>query len=658
MMAAMPLPARRAPRVRLASAAGRLALALFAGTPAFVPSAAGAANQITLEVRLEPERIGMGETAILSIEASTGLSRLDLRPSFGLENLEIVAGPSQADEVRVESGRFSRTVRLSWQVRPLAVGPARVHSIRVGLGGRMVGMPPQTIEVQQEPTGRAEGPGDESPFGEEDPFDRFFGPMAWRRPVAPPAAGPNEPPLAFIRAEVSNDQPFVNQQVLYTIYLYSRIEVSTVNPQSTPELRGFWARDIPLPQRLPTELVTLGNVRYGRVPLLRRILFPIRSGVHVLEPVRFQIATMQFTPSYFSPPFARPMATDLSTPALRIDVRPLPEGPSGYQGAVGPLTFSASLEPRVLRVGEAARLMVRLAGSGNLQGLPAPDLALPAGLRTFPPHEAGADRANGNGTSLRSERIWTYVVIPDRPGSYRLAPPAVPYFDPSTAAFERAEIPPIDLEAWPPAPVSTASAAPGGPHPSRSARPDPTGVGKTSRSSGQPAVASVRSALGGSASLPWILAGSGLLALLSGFVWVKRSEAKLDDAAHHFEAELAHALAEDRPRRTAVLLESAWNHLLAARWELDTPILSFGWEDAAVQRGVAPVQATELGRIAEDLHFLRTAPQLSSAEALRDEIVERSRRLARELAQQTPAGARRDRVSGLPSALPSDLRRT
>ncbi len=658
MTAAMAQTVRRAPHARLARAAGRLALALLAGTAEFAPAAAGAPNQITIQVRLEPERIGVGETAILSIEGSTGLSRLELRPSFGLDNLEIVAGPSQADEVRVENGRFSRTVRLSWQVRPIAAGPARVHSIRVGVGGRMVGVPPQSIEVQQEPTGRGEEPGDPSPFGEEDLFDRFFGPMAWRRPVAPPAAGPNEPPLAFIRAEVSNDRPFVNQQVLYTIYLYSRIEVSSVNPQSTPELRGFWARDIPLPQRLPTELVTLGSVRYGRVPLLRRILFPLRAGVHVLEPVRFQIATMQLAPSYFSPPFARPMATDLSTPALRIDVRPLPEGPSGYQGAVGPLALSASLEPRVLRVGEAASLVVRLAGSGNLQGLPAPDLALPAGLRTFPPHEAGADRSNGNGTSLRSERIWTYVVIPDRPGSYRLAPPAVPYFDPSTAGFERAESLPIDLEAWPPTPVSTASATPGGPHPSRSARPDPTGVTEAPRPSGRPAMASVQKALGGSGTLPWVLAGSGLLALASGFVWRKRSAPRRDEAARRFETELAQALAEDRPRRTAALLESAWSHLLAARWRLDTPLPISTWHTAAAQRGVDRDQATELGRIAEDLHFLRTAPQLSSAEALRDEIVDRSRHLARALARQSPAAARKAPSPGLPRTLPNDLRRT
>lgn len=620
----MALLLRSASQAPLARAAGRLAFVLLAGAQALSPVAARAAAQITLQVRLEPERIGLGETATLWVEARTGLSRIDLRPSFGLENLEIVAGPSQADEMRVENGLFSRSVRLSWKVRPLGVGPARVHSIRIGLGGRIIGIPPRSIQVQQEPTGQSEREV-ESPFGSEDPFERLFGPMPWQRPAAPRAPGPNEPPLAFLRAEVSNDHPFVNEQVLYTIYLYSRIEVSAVNPLTTPELRGFWSREVPLPERLPTQIVSLGGLRYGRVPLLRRVLFPLRAGAHVFEPVRFQIATMQVEQSFFSPPFARPMASDLATPPLRIDVRPLPEGPPGYEGAVGPLALSASLEPRVLRVGEAATLQLRLAGSGNLQGLPAPRLSLPTGLRSLPPHESGADRTNG--TSLRT---WTYVVIPDRAGSYRVAPPAVAYFDPTAASFARAESPPLPLEARAPAPLLAAAE---GPHAARPAGRNGAATAPGPRPVRRSAIESAKSALAAPGPIPWAIGASGLLALVSGLVWARRGRPRADEAARRFENEIKQALAEERPRPTAALVEAAWGRLLAIRWRLDAPPLGSAWLETAARLGVAPALRQELGRIAEDLHFLRTAPQLSSAEALRDEIVERSLRLAGELSR-------------------------
>jgi hypothetical protein len=320
------------------------------------------------------------------------------------------------------------------------------------------------------------------------------------------------------------------------------------------------------------------------------------------------------------------MATELETPALRLDVRPLPAGPPGYEGAVGPLALSASLEPRVLHVAEAATLKVRLAGIGNLQGLPAPDLALPAGLRSFPPHESGSDRANGAG--LRSERVWTYVVIPDRPGTFQVSPPAVPYFDPAAASFARAESQPLVLEARAPTPVAAALQ---GRHPGRSARQTATGTTSGGAPSRRSALDSAKSALAAPGALPWVIGASGLLALMSGFAWAKRAGPRGDEAGRRFKAEISEALAEERPRRTAALVESAWGRLLATRWQLDGPPPGSAWPADAARRGVPPALCHELGRIADDLHFLRTAPQLSSAEALRDEIVERSLSLARAL---------------------------
>ncbi len=648
-LATAPIPPVLARRSLLRKA-GRGAIVLLGTIDILAAHPAHAAKPITLRVQLEPARIGLGETATLSFEARGGLTNLDLRPSFSLDNLEIVTGPSQAEEMRVENGRLSRAVRLSWQVRPIAVGPARAQSIHVELSGRVVAMPTQSIQVQREPTGQGQDERGGS-FGADDPFERLLGSAPWLRRPPPQLDDPHAPPVAFIRAELSNEHPFVNEQVLYTIYLYSRIEVATINPLSVPELRGFWNRDVPLPERLPTEIVTLGNLRYGRVPLLRRILFPLRAGEHTFEPVRFQIITMQLEQSFFSPPFARPMATDLATPPLSIAVRALPEGPLGFEGAVGPVAVSATLSPNELRVGEAATLKVRLAGSGNLQGLPAPELTLPAGLRAFPPHESGSSRLSGN--RLRAERTWTYVVVPDRIGSYRLELPQVPYFDPAAANFAKATGPALALVARPlPPPSATTRSATLGPR-------EP-GVDAADGSAGRSALASARKvfqqSLVTTGVLPWVASASGLLALVAGFVWFKRAGPRGDDAARRFDAELRSALSEERPRRTAARIESAWSHLLATRWQLETTLPTSGWAAAAADRGIALPLAANLGRIAEDLLFLRTAPQLSNPEALRAEIIDRSRRLARALAEErkTPNIRIPNRSHNLPDA--QDLR--
>ncbi len=617
----MILPGLRRSRAKPSQAAGRFALALLGLLGALAPLPAQAAAQISLRARLEPERIGLGETATLSFEARTGLTPIDLAPRFTLDNLEIVSSPSQATEITIANGRLTRVIRLSWQVRPKTIGPASAHSLQIDLRGSLIDLPTQTIQVQQDPTGQAQG---DPLFGEDDPFERLFGPPPWMRRRSPRVADPNEPPAAFVRAEVSSEQPFVNQQLLYTIYLYSRLDVASVNPLSSPAFRGFWTRDVPLPERLPTEIVTLGDQRYGRVPLLRRILFPLRAGEHILEPVQFQIA-IQSEQSFFSPPMGRPTPQELSTPPLRIDVRPLPAGPPDFQGAVGPLALSASIEPADLRAGEAATLQIRMTGSGNLQGLPAPKLALPAGLRVFPPHESGADRLVG--TNLRSERKWSYVVVPDQPGSYHLELPTIPYFDPANAEFAQAKTSPLALAARLPLPSLPATLG-------RSA--DLSGPGDTAGPNRRtPLIAAMASVGRSIATPPGMIALSGLLAL-AGFFWVRRSPRLEDEAARRFETELAEAAREVRPRPATALLDSAWGHLLADRWSLATPPPSAIWQRIALERWVAPPLAAELGRIAEDLHFLRTAPQLSNAEALRDEIIDRSRHLASKLGSRPP----------------------
>ncbi len=601
------------------SDAARLCLLLALVPYGLVASPAKAANQITLDVHLAPERIGLGETATFSIEARTGLARVDLRPSFGLENLEIVAGPSRVEEMTLENGLFSRTVRLIWRVRPLGLGPARVSAIRIGMGGRMVGIPPQTIQVQQEPTGGEPLPDpNDSPSGEDDPFDRLLGSMMpWRRPVAPPAN--NEAPLAFLRSEVSTDRPFVNQQVVYTIYLYSRVELAGVNPVTTPELRGFWAREVPLPDRLPTEIVTLGDLRYGRVPLLSRVLFPLRAGPHLLEPVRFQVATTQVERSFFSPPFAHPVTAELASPPVQVDVRPLPEGPAGYQGVVGPLAVAASLEPKILRVGEAATLKVRWSGNGNLEGVAAPTLSLPEGLRAFPPRDSGSGRqARSN---LKSERTWAYLILADRPGVYSVAPPEVTYFDPASASFRRAEAKPLTLEARNPEPPSAAMARSGGPA---------LREGSGFTLPGAPTAKSRPALLAGRRPLVWLGSIAAFLGLGSFFLWRMRSPLPEDEALRQFEEELAAARSEERPRRAAAAIESAWSHLLCARGLAETPTRAS--LEASAERLPTDLVAS-LSRVADDLHFLRSAPQLSNAEALRDEILGRSLRLAEELSR-------------------------
>lgn len=585
-------------------------LLLFAGFLALAVPAL-AADDVDVRVTLEPEVIGIDETATLTIEVhGEGLSSLSFRPSFELDNLERTGPPSQYDDMRFSDGHLSRTFRLSWELRPLGLGRARVRSISVQLQDNVQQLSPHEIRVQQEPTRQAQRP--DRPSTDEDPFQQFFGrmPNPFRRE-------PQQPDV-FVRAELQPEHPVVGQQVLYNVYLYTREDISAISPSGVPTFKGFWVRDIPLPQQLPMEMMDIDGRRYAKVPLLKKALFPLRPGHYQLEPSTIDLTVQRYDRSFFfGPAVAHPQPVRLQTAAEAVDVQPLPPAPPGFGGAVGQISLAAELAPRQLHVGEAATLTVRLSGVGNLQGIAEPQIKPPAGITLLPPQREGKDELNG--TAVRGTRIWRYAVVPDRAGRFTLDSPKIPYFDPAEGRYQVAAAPDLALTALP-APAAAAP-APGAPADRRARLLSPGGPRWN-------------------ALLPWLLILPWGLVLVAALIRQRSTSAGVAaagppesaDAARALEATLRQAEAEERPRSLALAVEEGWRGFLHRRWSVPPENPPSRWHELLAAQGVGPGALDELGLLIEDLQYLRYAPQLSTTDTLRFDAIDRSRRLLRRLA--------------------------
>ena len=584
----------------------RLPLLLLALVLAAPP--ASAEDELRLDVRLEPAVIGIDETATLSFEArAKGLESPQFKPDFELDNLDIIAGPYSAQDVSFVNGAISRSYRVSYRVRPRATGRAGARSIILFLPGQTFEMDDRMITVQEEPTGQEEPP---TRRGLTDPFARFFpGPFRPRRQPRGPAV--------FLRSEITPEHPYVGQQVLYTIHLYTRDDISAIMPRELPTFRGFWVRDIQLPSSATPDMVDVGGTRYGRVVLLQKALFPLRPGRHQVEPAKVDLVARVIEQRFFGPPLSHPEQVRLSTAPQFVDVQPLPAAPPGFSGTVGQLGLEAKLEPAQLRLGEAATLTVTLSGRGNIQGVTEPRIAPPDGLTLYPPQQQSEDLTHG--TTVAGERTWSYVVVPDRTGRYTLSVPEISYFDPWTRVYRSAAAPALQVRALP-----RLSAA-GAPHPvSTAALATESGL--------------LAGALGRWTSwAPWLFTLPWGIALALLLVRRRRSSAEPEVAAalplhgDAVEQRLLEAESESRPRHAAARIEEAWRELLAARWEIPSGTPSSRWGEALAARGAEPAAAAELFRLAEDLHYLRYAPQLSETGDLVTEAVDRSRRLLRRL---------------------------
>jgi hypothetical protein len=142
-------------------------------------------------------------------------------------------------------------------------------------------------------------------------------------------------------------------------------------------------------------------------------------------------------------------------------------------------------------------------------------------------------------------------------------------------------------------------------------------------------------------ALPWALAVPSALALFAVLVRRRQSSpsqpgqpARITDreARHRLEHALREAREESRPRQLAAKIEEAWRAFLETRWEIPPGTPTTRWADLLSEHGADPEAARELVGLADDLHYLRYAPQLSSCDTLCREVMERCRRLSRRLA--------------------------
>lgn len=569
------------------------------------PLAAADAPQVRVE--LGPEVVAIDEPVVLVFEVSTaGFGGPQFEPRFRLENLEVVAGPSTSRTTRWVNGRASASTRLVWRLRPLAVGPAAARELAAVIDGERHAVPDRTLEiVAAAPPGRR-SPSPQAPI---DPFEAFFGDDAFgpfRRRDGPSA--PAARPKLRLRAELDRAAAWVGEQVGWRLTLDTQAEVSAFRPRPLPDFRGFWVREVPQPERLRPEWIELDGDRFARVGMLDRALFPLRPGRHRFEPVTADLVIRLAEVGWFGP-LGRDEQITLSTEPVELEVRALPPAPEGFSGAVGPLEIAARVEPRRIEAGQATTLELAVTGEGRLQGMEPPAPEAPPGLRLFEPEVESAEQIVAG--RIRATRRWRWVAVAEAPGPVRMAPIALTWFDPVRGTYRTSETSPLEFE------VTAASAAPSAEPPS-----DPAAA----------AAARGREGVGGPVLTIGLVALAGLAAAVAAAAVRARRPSSRRAWRRRLEAAHAAAGTEPSPREAATRLEEAWRELVHERWGVSPGVPVAHWPERIGAAGGSIEGARALVELFDELHGLRYAPELSDVEALRAEAVDRSRRLARDLA--------------------------
>lgn len=260
--------------------------------------------------------------------------------------------------------------------------------------------------------------------------------------------------VVFVRAVADRDTAWVGEQIVVRYELAYRLVPRDVGFADIPDFTGFWQKELFVAQRLSPQREIIDGVAYNVAPLRRLALFPTTAGDQTIEPLAVSCSIPQGSRgslydalSLFDDPiFGRGQNVVVRSDPLTIHVKPLPEAgrPADFGGAVGRFDLKAQARPLRVPVGDPVTLKLEIQGSGNVQSIPEPRVAIP-GFEVYPPTvevEEGQTEEGRYGARKNLE----YILIPERGGQRQLPALSVSYFDPVAAAYRTVSTAPFDID--------------------------------------------------------------------------------------------------------------------------------------------------------------------------------------------------------------------
>lgn len=232
---------------------------------------------------------------------------------------------------------------------------------------------------------------------------------------------------AFLTTEVSEENPFVNQEIVLVVKLYARDYsiLNRIRNYNEPDFANLVAKFVSekTDDNIRQEIVN--GQTYVSQELARYILFPQKPGNLEIDPFAIEVIISGYYGSE---------AVQLTSQPISLRVRNLPaDRPKNYSGAVGNYKLNASLSKDKVKANEAVNLEVEIIGSGNLNTLKTPKVELSETIETYTPKRRDAFETRPTG--MKGKVVENHVLVPQYGGDYAIGPVRFSYFDPKEEKY-------------------------------------------------------------------------------------------------------------------------------------------------------------------------------------------------------------------------------
>lgn len=362
-------------------------------------------TQFYVKAYLEGEKVFVNREAGLTVVVRT--DKEVIRPYFpSMPYLQIEFEGASEPSPTFINGAVAWERYYVFSVIAERAGVFEIPSSTVTIGGEKVGTNPITIEVLK-------GGSYEKQEGES----------------------------VFVTSEVSPVEAYINQEIIYTLKFYRRVNVENETLDS-PVFEGFIVESIE-PEIDYKD--TIGEKDYY-VHEKKLALFPLKTGKLIIPPSKIICDVpvedkifgdvSDISPYYTSGSLER---KTFSSGVISVNVIKIPDEakPENFKNLVGDYSIKSEISKPAVNMGQTTSLIITVSGKGNINDIAEPDSPELADFKVY--KEFPIVKLYKDGNTFAGEKIFKRILFPLKSGERSIAPVSIVFFDPLKRKYIKAQ---------------------------------------------------------------------------------------------------------------------------------------------------------------------------------------------------------------------------
>jgi hypothetical protein len=242
--------------------------------------------------------------------------------------------------------------------------------------------------------------------------------------------------IAYIKAEINKKEVFLNEQLIYTLKFYRRVNTEK-NNLTFPDFKDFTVEDFGKQKDYQTKI----NDKIYAVTEIKKVLIPNKTGIIKISQANLLVEIPYKEDNYFFGNYIKKETKNLKSEELKLIVKSLPNNLSEIVS--NKIDYELNISSKKIKLGDSIDLKIKFVGDGNIYDLELDNLAV-AKSKIY------KDKSNSKNfikdDKLFSEKKFNFGIVPLSSGKLIINIPKITYFNPNKKKYEFININPLEIE--------------------------------------------------------------------------------------------------------------------------------------------------------------------------------------------------------------------